>query len=63
MKAIEIRDNFGVDAGSSSSAPNRCLGLGQVPLKMKAFSINYRALLVVDWRRAMEDPSRACSAV
>lgn len=46
MKVIEIRDTFGVDSLKLVERPD--LVLGQVLLKMKAFSINYRDLLVVN---------------
>ena len=48
MKAFEIRDQFGVDSLKLVERPGLSPGLGQVLLKMKAFSINYRDLLVVD---------------
>jgi NADPH:quinone reductase-like Zn-dependent oxidoreductase len=48
MKAIEIRDNFGVDALKLVERPDPVPGPGQVVLKMRAFSINYRDLLVVN---------------
>ena len=54
MKVIEIRDPFGVDALQLVERPDPVPGPGQVVLKMKAFSINYRDLLVVNgvgrWR-------------
>ena len=54
MKVIEIRDMFGVDALQLVERPDPLPGPGQVLLKMKAFSINYRDLLVVNgvgrWR-------------
>jgi len=48
MKAYEIGDNFGVDALRLVERPEPSPGPGQVVLQMKAFSINYRDLLVVD---------------
>ncbi len=48
MKVIEIRDEFGVDSLQLVERPDRVPGPGQVVLKMKAFSINYRDLLVVN---------------
>lgn len=48
MKAFEIRDKFGVDSLKLVERPDPSPGPGQVLLKMKAFSINYRDLLVVD---------------
>ena len=54
MKVIEIGDRFGVDSLKLVERPNPSPGPGQVVLKMKAFSINYRDLLVVNgvgrWR-------------
>ena len=48
MNAFEIRDSFGVDSLKLVERPDPCAGPGQVLLKMKAFSVNYRDLLVVD---------------
>ncbi len=48
MKVIEIRDKFGVDSLKLVERPDPVPGSGQVVLKMKAFSINYRDLLVVN---------------
>ena len=48
MKAIEIRDKFGVDGLQFVERPEPVPGPGQVVLKMRAFSINYRDLLVVN---------------
>jgi NADPH:quinone reductase-like Zn-dependent oxidoreductase len=48
MKAFEIRDSFGVDSLKLVERPDPSAGPGQVLLKMKAFSVNYRDLLVVD---------------
>jgi NADPH:quinone reductase-like Zn-dependent oxidoreductase len=57
MKVIQIRDTFGVDALKLVERPDPVPGPGQVVLKMKAFSINYRDLLVVNgvgrWRSAL----------
>jgi NADPH:quinone reductase-like Zn-dependent oxidoreductase len=54
MKVIEMRDTFGVDALKLVERPDPLPGPGQVVLKMQAFSINYRDLLVVNgvgrWR-------------
>jgi NADPH:quinone reductase-like Zn-dependent oxidoreductase len=47
MKVIEISDKFGVDSLQLVERPHPVPGPGQVVLKMKAFSINYRDLLVV----------------
>ncbi len=48
MKVIEIRDKFGVDALKLVERPDPIPSAGQAVLKMKAFSINYRDLLVVN---------------
>jgi NADPH:quinone reductase-like Zn-dependent oxidoreductase len=48
MKAFEIRDSFGVDSLKLVERPDPSAGPGQILLKMKAFSVNYRDLLVVD---------------
>jgi NADPH:quinone reductase-like Zn-dependent oxidoreductase len=48
MKVIEIRDQFGVEFLAVAERPEPAPGLGQVVLKMKAFSLNYRDLLVVN---------------
>lgn len=54
MKAIEIRDKFGVNSLNVVEHPDPVPGPNQVVLKMNAFSINYRDLLVVNgvgrWR-------------
>lgn len=48
MKAVEIRENFGVDSLRLVDRPEPVPGPGQVLLRMKAFSINYRDRLVVN---------------
>lgn len=48
MKVVEIRDGFGVDSLRLVERPGPVPGTGQVVLKMTAFSINYRDLLVVN---------------
>jgi len=48
MKAIEIRDKFGFGSLKVTERPDPVPGPGQVVLKMKAFSLNYRDLLVVN---------------
>jgi NADPH:quinone reductase-like Zn-dependent oxidoreductase len=48
MKVIEIRDGFGVDSLRLVERPDPVPRPGQVVLRMKAFSINYRDLLVVN---------------
>lgn len=48
MKVVEIRDGFGVEFLKLADRPDPSPGPGQVVLRMKAFSINYRDLLVVN---------------
>lgn len=48
MRVVEIRDKFSVDGLKLVERPDPAPGPGQVVLKMKAFSVNYRDLLVVD---------------
>jgi NADPH:quinone reductase-like Zn-dependent oxidoreductase len=48
MKVIEIRDKFGVDFLALAERPEHVSGPGQLVLKMKAFSLNYRDLLLVN---------------
>lgn len=48
VKAIVIRDTFGPDSLSMVDRPEPVAGQGQVVLKMKAFSLNWRDLLVVN---------------
>ena len=54
MKVVEIRESFGGDSLQLVERPEPVPGPRQVVLKMKAFSINYRELLVVNgvgrWR-------------
>jgi NADPH:quinone reductase-like Zn-dependent oxidoreductase len=54
VKVVEIRDKYGLDSLQMVERPEPVPGPGQVVLKMKAFSINYRDLLVVNgvgrWR-------------
>ncbi len=47
MKAFEIRNGFGLDALTLTDLPDRRPGPGQVLLRMRAWSLNYRDLLVV----------------
>ncbi len=47
MKVFEIRDGFGLDALAPGERPVPVPGVGQVLVKMKAVSVNYRDLLVV----------------
>jgi NADPH:quinone reductase-like Zn-dependent oxidoreductase len=57
MKVIEIRDNFGVELPAVAERPEPVPGREQVVLKMRAFSLNYRDLLVVNgvgrWRPSL----------
>jgi NADPH:quinone reductase-like Zn-dependent oxidoreductase len=48
MKVVVIREAFGVDSLRVVERPDPAPGPGQVLLKMNAFSINYRDLLVVN---------------
>lgn len=48
MKIVEIRDGFGLESLKVTDRPDPAPGAGQVVLKMKAFSVNYRDLLVVN---------------
>src|SRR5215472_2350451 len=48
MKAIEIHDKFGVDSLKLVERSDPVPGSRQVVLRMKAFSINFRDLLVVN---------------
>lgn len=47
MKAVELRDTFGTDSLAVVDRPDPRPGHGQAVLKMWAFSLNYRDLLVV----------------
>jgi NADPH:quinone reductase-like Zn-dependent oxidoreductase len=47
MRAYEIKGGFGLDALALVDRPEPRPGIGQVLLQMKAFSLNYRDLLVV----------------
>ena len=48
MRVVEIRESFGSDSLQLVERPEPVPGPAQVLLKMKAFSINYRELLVVN---------------
>jgi NADPH:quinone reductase-like Zn-dependent oxidoreductase len=48
MKVIELRDTLGVVSVQLGERPDPVPERGQVILKMHAFSVNYRDLLVVD---------------
>src|SRR5262249_7878444 len=47
MKAFEIKGGFGLDALTLVERPDPRPGYGQVKLKMRAWSLNYRDLLIV----------------
>src|SRR5437588_2620814 len=47
MKVIELQNGFGIDNLTTAERPEPKPGFGQVRLRMKAFSLNYRDLLVV----------------
>src|SRR6185369_7374015 len=47
MKVIELQNGFGIDNLALAERPEAKPGPGQVALKMRAFSLNYRDLLVV----------------
>lgn len=47
MKAWELRDGFGIDKLDLGERPDPVAGHGQVVVRMKAFSLNYRDLLVL----------------
>lgn len=47
MKAFELRDGFGIDKLVLAEKPQPVPGAGQVLLKMHAWSLNYRDLMVV----------------
>ena len=47
MKVVEIQEKLGLDSLKIAHRPDPVAGPGQVVLKMKAFSVNYRDLLVV----------------
>src|SRR5438477_12452597 len=46
MKAIEIKDKFGLDSLTLVDRPDPQPGPGQVLIKMRAWSLNYRDLLL-----------------
>lgn len=48
MKVVEIQEKVGLDSLKIAHRPDPVPGPGQVVLKMKAFSVNYRDLLVVN---------------
>ena len=48
MKVFEIRDNFGIDNLVLAEHPQPLPGCGQILVKVRAVSLNYRDLLVVN---------------
>src|SRR4051812_5715599 len=63
MKSYEIRDTFGVDALLMSDRPEPVPGPGQVVVKTRAVSLNFRDLLVIkgDYSRKLPLPMVPCS--
>ena len=63
MKAYEIRDAFGIDALAMSDRPEPAPGAGQVVVKTRAVSLNFRDLLVVkgDYSKKLPLPMIPCS--
>lgn len=47
MKAFEIRNGFGLDNLAPVDRPQPAPGAGQVLIKLRAFSLNYRDLMVI----------------
>src|SRR4051794_11213949 len=47
MKAVELRNGFGIENVQIVDRPEPSAGPGQVLVRMKAFSLNYRDLLMV----------------
>src|SRR3954453_17829331 len=47
MRVIELQNGFGIDNLAGAERPEPKPGFGQVVLKMRAWSLNYRDLLVV----------------
>ena len=47
MKAFEVQNTFGIDALTLAERPQPAPGPGQVLLAMRAWSLNYRDLLVI----------------
>lgn len=63
MKAYEVRDAFGVDSLVVSERPDPKPGPGQVVVRTRAVSLNFRDLLVVkgEYNRKMPLPMIPCS--
>ena len=47
MKVVELQNSFGLDSLAVADRPEPKPGAGQVLVKMKAFSLNYRDLMMV----------------
>jgi NADPH:quinone reductase-like Zn-dependent oxidoreductase len=47
MKTCEIKDTFGIDALKFSERPDPPLQQGQVRIRVRAVSLNYRDLVTV----------------
>lgn len=56
MKVFEIRNTFGLDSLVLTERPDRTPGYGQVLIKIRAASLNYRDLLVV---KGLYNPKQA----
>ena len=54
MKAFEIQNSFGLDALNLIERPDPSPGYGQVLIKLRAVSLNYRDLMVV---KGLYDPN------
>ncbi len=63
MKIYEIRDAFGIDALVVSERPDPTPGPGQVVVRTRAVSLNFRDLLVVkgDYNKRLPLPMVPCS--
>jgi NADPH:quinone reductase-like Zn-dependent oxidoreductase len=60
MKVFEIQNTFGIDSLTLTERPEPRPGPGQVLLKMRAFSLNYRDLMVV---KGLYNPKMSLPAV
>ena len=63
MKAFAIKDQFGIDALQLTERPDPTLAHGQVAIKVKAVSLNYRDLMTVKHggTRHLPSPLIPCS--
>src|SRR5258705_9164878 len=63
MKAYEIRDAFGIEALAVSDRPDPAAGPGQVVVRTRAVSLNFRDLLVVkgEYSKKLPLPMVPCS--